>query len=80
MRNDPLPDCQTVRPGRAGSKRGVEIQLEATIQDQIVFGDPSHVDFVVAFRVDLAAIVLVQEVVADDQALFIGSQTDVVRT
>jgi hypothetical protein len=74
-----LFDCQPVRPGWAGCKRGVEIQTKVLIQDQVIFGDASHVDFVVAFRVDFAETVLVQEVIADDQALFVRSESDVVR-
>src|SRR2546421_10409191 len=69
---------QPVRP-RSGGEGGVEVELEPRIERQAVARHLGHVNLVVAFRVNLSGVVLVEEVVGDDQALFVVGQAQVMR-
>ena len=68
-----------MRAGGAGGKDGVEVELKARIQDEVVLGDAGDVDSVVTFGVHLPEGVFVEEVIADHQAPFIRAELDVVR-
>src|SRR5438309_2286675 len=74
-----LPDCNTVRPRRSGLEREVEIELEASVQNQIVVCYARDVDLVIALGMHLAEAVFVQKVIADDQAPFVGGERNVMR-
>jgi hypothetical protein len=57
-----------MRASGSGCKHSIELKIEALVENEIVRRDSSHVDLVVTFRMDLAEIVLIEEVIADDQS------------
>jgi len=63
-----------------GWEGGVEVEIELGIKDQIILHDVGHMDLVIAFGVDLAEVIFVQEVIADHQALLIFGERDVMWT
>ena len=80
MSEDPsaLLHCDAVGAGGACFEGGVEVQFEARVLGDGVVRDFEDVDFVVAFEVNDALLVLIEEVVRDDEAFVIVAQNDVV--
>src|SRR5215471_8611273 len=72
--------CDTVRSGWTCPECGIEIQIKVRIDHQVAWRDPSDVHLMISFGVDLAEIVLVQEVVRYYQSLLIFGESDIVRT
>src|SRR5215813_351103 len=72
-----LLDRDPVRASRPGRKGSVEVEIEPRIEHKVVVCNPGHVNLMVAFSVDLAEVVFVQEVVADDEPLLIRRERDV---
>ena len=62
-----------MRPRRPGLERGVEIQFKMRVEHQVVMRNPRHMNLVVAFGVNLAKGIFIQEIVADHQPLFRAS-------
>ena len=67
-----------MRPRRPCRKRGVEVQIEAPVEREAVPEHPDDPDAVIPLEVDLAEIVFVEEVVADDEPLVIPEAAVVV--
>src|SRR6266404_4631069 len=75
-----LPDRNTVWTSGSGLKRAVEIELKASVQNQIVVRHAGDVDLVITLGVHFAEAVFIQKVVADDQTPFVRRERNVVRT
>jgi hypothetical protein len=74
-----LLHCDAVGAGGACFEGGVEVQFEARVLGDGVVRDFEDVDFVVAFEVNNAFGVFVEEVVRYDEALLVAAEHDVVR-
>src|SRR5262245_47463868 len=61
-------------------ERGVEIHVEPPVQGEPVPGNADHTNVMVPFQVDLAEVVLVEEVIADDEPRVVVCQRNHVRT
>jgi len=70
----------SVRPRRSGCERVVEVDVEAAVELQAMLEHLDHAHVVIAFEMDLAEVVLVEEVIADDQALVVVGQLNHVRS
>src|SRR5260370_28272364 len=57
----------------------VEVHVKARIQLQVIFEYLDHVNMMVAFKVDLSEVVLIEKVVGDDQSLVVVGEHDHVR-
>src|SRR5260370_20224814 len=57
----------------------VEVHVKARIQLQVIFEYLDHVNMMVAFKVDLPEVVLIEKVVGDDQSLVVVGEHDHVR-
>src|SRR2546426_6066797 len=77
---DWLFEGHPMRARGTSCKRRIEIELKPGIEREVSVGNLRHVDDVITFRVDLAGLVLVQEIVRDHQAPFVVSECEVVRT
>ena len=60
-------------PRRSRRKCRIEIELKSRIQHQIAFQHARHVNLVIAFRVNFARAVFIQEVVCNYQAAVVMS-------
>src|SRR5215471_8237679 len=65
--------------GRCG-EGGIEIENEARIEFQVIFEDLDHANLVIAFKVDLAEIVLDEEVIGDSQPFAVVCESDGLRS
>ncbi len=74
------PSLQTAKMRRSCGKCSVEIHVKARIQLQVIFEHLDHVNVMVAFKVDLPKVVLIEEVIGDDQSLVVVGKHDVVRS
>jgi hypothetical protein len=60
-----------MRTRRSCWEGGVEIQVKTRIQLEMIFEDSDYMHLVVAFKVDFAEVILIQEVIRNDQALVV---------
>lgn len=75
-----LLECHSVRARRAGGERSVEVQLKSRVQVHVVAVQAHDVRSVISLGMDFPERILVEEVVGDDQALFVGGETQVMRS
>src|SRR5260370_20300198 len=68
-----------MRTSRPCGKRCVEVHIKTRVQLQVVFEHLDHVNVMVAFKVDLREIVVIEEVIGNDQALIVVGEHDIVR-
>lgn len=68
-----------MRAHGTGREPVIQIQLESRVWLHVVAVYSSYMNFVIPFRMDLAEGILVEEVVRDDQALFIFGESKIVR-
>src|SRR5712691_5343818 len=74
-----LLHVNAMRTSRPCGKRCVEVHVKTRVQLQVVFEHLDHVNVMVAFKVDLPEIVLIEEVIGNDQALIVVGEHDIVR-
>ena len=66
-------------PRRTGRKCRIEVEVEAPIELEVLARDLDDVYTMIPFEVDLAEVVLVEEIVGDDQAFVVVGKVDIVR-
>ena len=74
-----LFDRNSVRAHGPGRERAIEVEVEVGIENQIILGHLGDMNIVVAFGVDLAEVVFVEEVIANNQTLFVFSEREIMR-
>lgn len=72
LHGDPVRSCRVC-------ERRIEVELEARIEREAVVGDLDHMDLVIPFEVDLAEVILIEEVIGDHEARVVLGEDDVVR-
>src|SRR5262245_42593696 len=64
---------------RSGGEGSIEVHVETLIQLQVILMNLYRVNVMVAFKVNLAEVVLVEKIIGDDQSFVIVSQGNCMR-